>query len=93
MHSVTSNAVANYANKVIKYKEVTLTNITMGANGYYDIRSSFPSGMNNFLFALMYDFGSVSSKDALGVNGNGNYLFGTANATITTVVIRYFYCD
>ena len=93
MHSVTSNAVANYANKVIKYKEVTLTNITMGANGYYDIRSSFPNGMNNFLFASMYDFGSVSSKDALGVNGNGNYLFGTENATITTIVIRYYYTD
>ena len=93
MHSVTSNAVVNYANKVIKYKKVTLTNITIGENGYYDIRSSFPSGMNNFLFASMYDYGSVSSKDALGVNGSGAYLFGTANATITTIIIRYYYTD
>ena len=77
----------------IKYKEVTLTNITIGANGYYNIRSSFPSGMNNFLFASMYDFGSISSANALGVNGNGEYLFGTANATISSVTIRYFYYD
>lgn len=77
----------------IKYKEVNFTNITINASGYYDIRSSFPSGMHNFLFASMYNYGNISSKDALGVNGNGEYLFGTANATISSVTIRYFYYD
>ena len=93
MHSVTSNAVAKYANKIIKYKEVRIEDFYIGENGYYNISSYFPSGMNNFLFAMMYNYGSSSSKDALGVNGNGIFMYGTANAYITNIVIRYYYTD
>ena len=93
MQSVTSNAVGLYANKVIKYKDVTFTSLTMSANGYADIREYVPSGMNNFLFAVLWDFGSTSSADALGVNAIGTYVFGTANSTISRLEIRYFYTD
>ena len=93
MQSVTSNAVGVYANKVIKYKDVTFTSLSMSVNGYADIRGYVPSGMNNFLFAVLWDYGSTSSADALGVNALGTYVFGTANSTISRLEIRYFYTD
>lgn len=93
MQSVTSNAVGLYANKVIKYKDVTFTSLSITGYGYADIREYVPSGMNNFLFAVLWDFGSTSSADALGVNAIGTYVFGTANSTISRLEIRYFYTD
>jgi hypothetical protein len=80
-------------NEFIKYKEVPISSITLTANGYADISSYMPSGMNNFLFAILYDYANTSTKDALGVIGAGTYLFGTANATITNIVLRYYYFD
>ena len=80
-------------NEFIKYKAVSISSITLTANGYADISSYMPSGMNNFLFAILYDYGNTSTKDALGVIGAGTYLFGTANATITDIVLRYYYFD
>ena len=80
-------------NEFIKYKAVSIPSITLTANGYADISNYMPSGMNNFLFAILYNYGNVSTKDALGVIGAGTYLFGTANATITNVVLRYYYFD
>ena len=96
VNSVTSNAVASALGvyqKLIKYKEVQINNLTMSANGYVSIASYKPSGMNNFLFALMYNYGNTSSKDALGINADGSCAFGTANSTVTSIVIRYFYTD
>lgn len=78
-------------NEFIKYKEVSISSITFTANGYVDISSYKPNDMNNFLFAILYNYGNVTSKDAIGVIGAGIYLFGTANATVTNVKIRYYY--
>lgn len=93
MHSVTSNAVANYANKVIKYKQVDIPTLTITNAGYTDIKSYFPSGMNNFLFAILYDYGITTSADALGVTGDGSFTYGTGNSTISRLNIRYYYTD
>jgi len=93
MQSVTSNAVAEYSNKIIKYKDVTFTSLSISAQGYADVRGYVPSGMNNFLFALLWDFGSTSSSDALGINAAGTYVFGTANSTISRLELRYYYTD
>ena len=76
MHSVTSNAVENYANKVIKYKSVTIDSITIGSDGYSDIRDRFPSGMNNFLFALLWSWGGNTAKAPIAVETDGYWLWG-----------------
>lgn len=93
MQSVTSNAVAEYASPIIKKKTATLNNVVITSNGYVDIRSSFPSGMNNFLFALVWDYGRTTSKDAIAVNASGTYIGATANSTIDNITIVYFYTD
>ena len=88
-----SESVVKQTQPHIKYIEKTLSNLTLANAGYYDIQSHFPSGMNNFLFCIMWDYGSVSSKNALGVNAQGNYIYGTGGATITRVTLRYYYTD
>jgi hypothetical protein len=93
MHSVTSNAVANYANKAIKYKQVTISPITIGAYGYADIRDRVPSGMNNFLFALLWSWGSNTSNSPIAVETDGQYLWGQANTTCYDINVRYYYTD
>ena len=93
MHSVTSNAVANYANKVIKYKSVTIDSITIGSDGYSDIRDRFPSGMNNFLFALLWSWGGNTANAPIAVETDGQWLWGHAGAVCSSVSLRYFYTD
>lgn len=77
----------------IKFIDKTITNITLNAQGYFPILNKMPSGMTNFLFAVLYDFGTVSTNDAVGINCNGRYVFGSANAVITRIGVRYFYTD
>ena len=93
VHSVTSNAVAEYANKIIKYKQVTIDSITIGADGYSDIRDRFPSGMNNFLFAILWSWGSNTAKAPIAVESDGYWLWGQVGAVCPNVIVRYYYTD
>lgn len=93
LRAVTSNAVYDALKSLIKYKEVQISNITIGSGGYTNVASYKPSGMNTFLFALMYNYGTTSSNAALGINANGEYVYGTANSTITYMLVRYYYID
>lgn len=93
MQSVSSNAVARALNGLIKYKEVRTNAITINQGGWTDISSYMPSGMNNFLFALMYNFGTVSNGTAITISSNGLYASGSEYATVNYLVIRYYYTD
>lgn len=78
---------------LIKKKVITLTNVTIGSNGYTSISSYRPSGMNHFLFATMWNYGVTSSKDAITVNANGEFIAATGGSTISSINIAYFYMD
>jgi hypothetical protein len=93
MQSVTSNAVYNFANKIIKYKDVVFGMLTVGAGGYFYIGDYKPTDMNNFLFALLHHYGLNSANGAIGVNSDASYFFATANSTTDNVTIRYYYTD
>ena len=96
MQSVSSNAVAlslASKNNLIKYKEVNLQNITIGQAGYVSISSYFPSGMNNFLFCLVYDYGSTMYGRDFDVNADGRYIRGLKEDTIDRITLRYYYTD
>jgi hypothetical protein len=93
MHSVTSNAVAEYANKVIKYKEVSISNIALNNQGFTDLASYVPSGMNNFMFALLYGWGSTSTNTPIAIETNGRWLWGEPSSSANNVKIRYYYTD
>ena len=96
MQSVSSNAVAQaltQKNAVIKYKEVTLNNFTISNMGYTNIESSVPSGMNNFLFCLLWNYGTSTQHYSFDVNADGRYIRGKAGDTIDYIILRYFYTD
>ena len=77
----------------LKSKTVRISNITIGSSGYTNISSYKPSGMNHFLFAVLYYFGNVSTKDALSVTGDGNFVTAKGGATINFIDVTYFYTD
>jgi len=96
MNAVTSNAVADALgskSNQIKYKEVTTGGITIGAGGWADITSYKPSGMNNFLFALLWNFATVSNATAIQISANGLYVTGNAGASVNYLIVRYYYTD
>ena len=92
-HPVKSGGVAAYANKIIKIRISYIASITLLSEGYADVRSYKPANMNNFLFAILRDYGVVSTKDAIGIESNGNYIRGTAGAVCNNINIMYFYTD
>lgn len=96
MQSVSSNAVAQaltQKNAVIKYKEVTLNNFTIGNTGYTNIEPSIPSGMNNFLFCLLWNYGTSTQHYSFDVNADGRYVRGKAGDTIDYLILRYYYTE
>lgn len=78
---------------VIKSKTVKLTNITIGSSGYIGVGQHKPSGMNHFLFCMVKTYGTVSTHTDFDVDADGVYMRGTANATIDSVTLVYFYTD
>ena len=91
----TAEAIAN----LIKYSDVSIGNVTVGANGYVDIsnNANIPATPTGYkvLFAVMTNFGSISSKNG-GVTifcpHQGEYWVGSvAHDTITNLEIRIFY--
>lgn len=77
----------------IKRITVTVGDVTIGSGGYLNIKSYYPGGQTGyeFLHAEVFNVGIVSTKDAVTVLGNGNYLLGTGGASITSLVIAYYY--
>ena len=73
--------------------DVTLTNITLLANGFLNISNRRPATPNgySFLFAQIKDFGVVSTHDSITATSNGNYILGTGGATIDRVVVTYWF--
>lgn len=96
MQSVSSNAVAQSLtskSNVIKYKEVRINSITINSDGYLDITSYFPSGMNNFLFCQIWSFGHSYNGHCFNVSADGLYLLGESGDFINYVILRYYYTD
>ena len=60
---------------MLKSKDVTIGSIVMPQSGYFNITEYKPQGMNHFLFAIIWTYGSDSKHGALGVNANGNFVF------------------
>ena len=92
------NAVNEVAKQIL-YADVSIGNVSIGANGYADISNNanipaIPTGYK-VLFAVMTNFGSLSSKNG-GVTiftpHQGEYWVGSvANDTITGLEIRIVY--
>ena len=74
-------------------KLVTIDSITIGASGYVRISDYYPGAQTGYMFltAVLYNFGQISSNDAISVTGNGNYLVGTAGAVVTNLQVAYLY--
>lgn len=77
----------------IKYKDVTISSVTIGANGYADISQHFPSGMTRFLIAGVMTWSSSSKHVSFSITIDAHYLIGTGGDVITGLRIRYFYTD
>ena len=89
--------------KAIKSKTIS-GNITLDSHGYYNISEAYdssdpdhlvrPSGMKNFLFALMWGYGNMTGDNrSVTVDARGSWISGAVNATINGIMIRYFYTD
>ena len=68
-------------------------NVTIGSNGYTSLASyapTVPSGYTLFLVVCM-GVSSITSKDAFTVEADGGYVYGTPNATINGLLLRYIY--
>ena len=79
---------------IIKFKDVTIASVTIPSSGELNISQHMPTGMNNFIFAIMMTFSNMSpNRTAFNVFGTGNWLTGVPNTTITNLSIRYFYTD
>jgi len=85
--------VASYSQKIIKKKIVNIPSLTIGAGGYTNIDAYFPSGMANFLFAIMWTYGTSTGKDAIVVNADGRYVSAQANSVLSYIDVAYFYTD
>lgn len=89
---VTSGAVKSAINNFIKYEIVNIPTITLGADGYVSISSYFPNVItNNLFFVTAWNYGAVSTKDAIAVEARGLWLRGHSNATVTDLTLIYFY--
>ena len=60
---------------------------TIGSNGYVSINDVKPSG--TILAAWVRTYSSISPVNAINVTGDGNFLFGTPNTTVTGLVVTY----
>lgn len=79
---------------LIKVKKVTIPEaVTLNSNGYLDMSSYRPSGMNHFLFALIQTWSTNNPKVAFNLTSNGMYLVGSANMWISGLEIVYYYTD
>ena len=90
----TQDTLTKVANGLtIKTKDVTIPSITLYASGYADINSYKPSGMNHLLFAGIISWNNASPVGGFACSISGLYIVGSANQTITNVIIRYYYTD
>lgn len=71
---------------------MTIT-VTIGSGGYTSIASyapAVPSGYTLFMVVCL-GIGSITPKDAFTVEADGGYVYGTPNATINGMLLRYIY--
>ena len=64
-------------------------NVKIGNNGFTAINKP-----KNAVFAVIADFGAVSTADAINVavgNNSSTYIIGTAGVTITSIDIMFFF--
>lgn len=77
---------------LIKYTNVNI-NVTIGSGGYTSIASyapAVPSGYTLFLVVCM-GVSSITSQDAFTVEADGGYVYGTPNAAISGLLLRYIF--
>jgi hypothetical protein len=98
-----AEGIINNTQSAIKYKAIS-GNITLDNKGYYNIFNSYnsdyqdhlvrPSGMNNFLYALMWGYGNSNAENkSITVDARGEWIAGTPNATFNGIEVRYYYTD
>lgn len=78
---------------LIVYKIVDISTITLQSSGYVSLdsyRPAVPTGYS-FLFAMINNYNSTTSKTAFALTDNGTWLFGTGGDTITGLKVSYYY--
>ena len=86
------SAINSNLTQFFKTSDVTIT-VTIGSGGYTSIASyapAVPSGYTLFMVVCL-GIGSITSKDAFTVEADGGYVYGTRNATINGMLLRYIY--
>ena len=87
-----SQGVIHTVQPLIKFARATIPSVTIGSGGYTDIGSYRPEG-HTIINTIIVTWSQNSKQDAFGVNKFGNYVFGTAGATITNLQLEYWYTD
>lgn len=88
-----TGAISALNGKLLKYKDVTIPSITIKATGYIELHNYFPTGMNDFKFAVIQAWSATSPTSGIFISGDGLWLGGAGNTTITNLKIRYWYTD
>ena len=81
-------------NDFIRFTDLNIGTITIGANGYVNITSLRPAAPTGFSFLCCFvaTYSETSSKDgAMTVNAGGDYLNGAPNSTVTGLRVRYVF--
>lgn len=79
--------------KPIKYKNVTIGDITTNSTGSATVTSYKPSGMNNFLFAGISYWNYTTPASAISISCLGDWITANPNTTIKGLIVRYYYTD
>ncbi len=92
-HEGDINGINGKLSGLIVYKTATIPNITLLSGGYYAINGYIPAAPTGYslMFALIRTWSSVSTKDAISITWNGNYVIGTGGATVSGLEIMYYY--
>ena len=86
------NTLNNNLNNLITSRTVEFGDIVICGSGYLNINSYKPSISGyKFIFAFIKGFGTVSSKTAISITSDGNFMVGTAGDTVTNLKVEYFF--
>ena len=72
----------------VLYTDVNIGNVTVNGSGYLYIGDKIPTGITP-IAALIQNFGTTTG--AITVTATGTFIMGAPNATVTNVIIRYYY--
>ena len=67
--------------------------MTIGTAGYVSITSYKPTNPTGYAFLCcqLVGYNNVSSKTAFVIDAMGDYVTGTANATVSSLTVQYVY--